>query len=89
MLWVPTSQAIAARLAPADLRGAYMGAFGSTAGFAFAIGPFAGLPLRDVMRRHAMLVVLRLASLLAAVTGALAVRVAIGRGEEEPEPIPA
>ena len=27
MLWVPTSQAIAAELAPEDLRGAYMGAF--------------------------------------------------------------
>ena len=29
MLWVPTSQAIAAELAPEDLRGAYMGAFNS------------------------------------------------------------
>ena len=28
MLWVPTSQAIVAELAPEDLRGAYMGAFG-------------------------------------------------------------
>ena len=31
MLWVPTSQAIAAGLAPEDIRGAYMGAFNSTA----------------------------------------------------------
>ena len=38
MLWVPTSQGVAARLAPDDVRGAYMGAFGSTAGFAFASG---------------------------------------------------
>ena len=28
MLWVPTSQAIVAGLAPEDIRGAYMGAFG-------------------------------------------------------------
>ena len=31
MLWVPTSQSIVAGLAPEDLRGAYMGAFGGTA----------------------------------------------------------
>jgi hypothetical protein len=30
MLWVPTSQAVVAALAPADIRGAYMGAFGGT-----------------------------------------------------------
>ena len=30
MLWIPASQAIVAGLAPADLRGAYMGAFAST-----------------------------------------------------------
>ena len=30
MLWVPTSQAVVAALAPADIRGAYMGVFGST-----------------------------------------------------------
>jgi len=29
MLWVPTSQAVVADLAPSDIRGAYMGAFGS------------------------------------------------------------
>src|SRR5262249_37562007 len=40
MLWVPTSQAIVARLAPEDLRGAYMGAFGSTGAIGFALGPF-------------------------------------------------
>jgi len=30
MLWVPVSQTIAAAMAPSDLRGAYMGAFGSS-----------------------------------------------------------
>ena len=39
MLWVPTSQAVVADLAPADIRGAYMGAFGRAAiGFALAPG---------------------------------------------------
>jgi dipeptide/tripeptide permease len=42
MLWVPSSQAIVARLAPVDLRGAYMGAFGSTAAVAFALAPYLG-----------------------------------------------
>lgn len=45
MLWAPTAQAIAARLAPADMRGAYMGAFASTGAVAFAIGCFAALQL--------------------------------------------
>jgi predicted MFS family arabinose efflux permease len=88
MLWVPTSQGIAARLAPADLRGAYMGAFGSTAGFAFAIGPLAGLALRDATGDTVVWAFFAAASIFAAATGALAVRVAIGRGQEEPEPIP-
>ena len=52
MLWVPTSQSIVAGLAPEDLRGAYMGAFGSTAAFGFALGPFVGLQLRDTLRRR-------------------------------------
>jgi predicted MFS family arabinose efflux permease len=46
MLWVPTSQAVVARLAPADLRGAYMGAFASTSSAGFALGPFIGLQIR-------------------------------------------
>jgi MFS family permease len=48
MLWVPTSQAIAAELAPEDLRGAYMGAFNSTGSLGFALGPFIGLQLLDI-----------------------------------------
>jgi len=89
MLWVPTSQGIAARLAPADVRGAYMGAFSSTAGFAFAIGPLTGLALRDTAGDTAVWTFFAAASLVAAFTGALAVRFAVRRGDEEPEPLPA
>jgi predicted MFS family arabinose efflux permease len=46
MLWIPASQAIVAGLAPADLRGAYMGAFASTSSAGFALGPFLGLQIR-------------------------------------------
>jgi len=47
MLWIPTSQAVVAAMAPADIRGAYMGAFGSSWGFAWAAAPFTGLLIRQ------------------------------------------
>jgi predicted MFS family arabinose efflux permease len=47
MLWVPTSQAVVARLAPQDIRGAYMGAFGSAPAVGFALGPLIGLQMRN------------------------------------------
>jgi predicted MFS family arabinose efflux permease len=47
MLWVPTLQSIVAGLAPEDLRGAYMGAFGGTGAMGFALTPFLGLQVRS------------------------------------------
>ena len=88
MLWVPTSQSIVARLAPVDLRGAYMGAFGSTAGVAFALGPFVGLTLRDAYGDTAMWSFFAAAAVVAAATGAAAVRFTLGRAETG-EPLPA
>jgi predicted MFS family arabinose efflux permease len=82
MLWVPTSQAIVAGLAPEDVRGAYMGAFGSTAGFGFALGPFIGLQLRGAYGDSAPWYFFAAVSVLAAATGAAAVRGVIGRGRE-------
>jgi hypothetical protein len=79
MLWVPTSQMVVAALAPADVRGAYMGAFGSTAAIGFALGPFIGLQLRGAYGDDAMWAFFAGISVLAAVTGAAAVRAAIGR----------
>ena len=62
MLWVPTSQAVVAALAPADIRGAYMGAFGGdVVGRRGRSTPFLGLQVRhaygddddvDVRRRR-------------------------------------
>ena len=43
MLWVPTSQSVVASLAPRDIRGAYMGAFGSAPAIGFALSPLIGL----------------------------------------------
>jgi len=47
MLWVPTSQAIVARLAPEEMRGAYFGAVGSAAAVGWALAPLVGLQSRN------------------------------------------
>jgi dipeptide/tripeptide permease len=76
MLWIPTSQAIVAGLAPVDLRGAYMGAFASTSSAGFALGPFIGLQIRGGFGDTAMWGFFAAASVLAALLGALASRYA-------------
>jgi predicted MFS family arabinose efflux permease len=47
MLWIPTSQAVVAAIAPADIRGAYMGVFGASWAVAWALAPFGGLQVRS------------------------------------------
>lgn len=74
MLWVPTSQSIVAALAPADVRGAYMGAFGGTGAAGFALAPFFGLQVRDAYGDGAMWAMFAAFSVVAAVLGALACR---------------
>jgi predicted MFS family arabinose efflux permease len=86
MLWVPTSQAVIARLAPEDVRGAYMGAFGSTAAFGFALGPFVGLQLRGAYGNDAAWYFFAAVSVAAAASGAAAVHAALGRGRRRPLP---
>jgi len=86
MLWVPTSQMAVAGLAPPDLRGAYMGAFGSMGAVGFALAPFIGLQVRKSFGDSAVWILQAALSLVAAGTGAAAIRIAIGRGPEEPEP---
>jgi len=86
MLWVPTSQAIIARLAPEDLRGAYMGSFGSTAAFGFALGPFVALQLRGQYGDDAAWYFFAAVSVAAAASGAAAVRGTVGRRREAASP---
>jgi predicted MFS family arabinose efflux permease len=76
MLWIPTSQAIVAGLAPADLRGAYMGAFASTSSAGFALGPFIGLQIRGGFGDTAMWTFFAAVSVVAALLGAVACRYA-------------
>lgn len=86
MLWVPTSQAIVAGLAPEDVRGAYMGAFNATGGVGFALGPFIAFRLQDVYGEGSAWVFFAAVSLAAAATGAIAVRTALDRRGGEPLP---
>ena len=76
MLWIPTSQAIAAGLAPADLRGAYMGAFASTSSAGFALGPFIGLQVRGGFGDSAMWGFFAGVAVIGAILGVVACRYA-------------
>jgi predicted MFS family arabinose efflux permease len=78
MLWIPTSQSIVAGLAPADLRGAYMGAFASTSSAGFALGPFIGLQIRGGYGDTAMWSFFAVVSVIAAALGIVACRYAFG-----------
>ena len=80
MLWVPTSQSIVAGLAPADVRGAYMGAFGGTAAMGFALAPFLGLQVRGAHGDTSMWAAFAVGATIAAVLGSFAVREAVGKG---------
>ena len=61
-----------------------MGAFGSTASIGFALGPFIGFQLADAHGDNAGWVFFAGVSILAAVTGAAAVRASLGRRADEP-----
>jgi MFS family permease len=82
MLWVPTSQAVVAELAPQDLRGAYMGAFGSAPAIGFALAPLIGFQVRNVYGDDATWTMFALLGVVAAMLGGLAlvgVRRRVGR----------
>jgi predicted MFS family arabinose efflux permease len=85
MLWVPTSQTIVAGLAPPDIRGAYMGAFGAMGAIGFALAPFVGLQVRKTFGDDALWLLQATTSLVAAGAGAAACRIAAGRRHDEPE----
>jgi MFS family permease len=74
MLWVPTSQAVVAALAPADIRGAYMGAYGGTWSAAFALTPFLGLQVRHAYGDATMWVCVACLGVVSSVLGVLAAR---------------
>ena len=78
MLWVPTSQAVVAALAPADIRGAYMGAYGGTWSVGWAATPFLGLQVRNAYGDATMWMGVATVGVVAGALGAVAAR---GHGE--------
>jgi len=72
MLWVPTSQAVVAELAPTDIRGAYMGAFGSAPAIGFALAPLIGLQMRNSFGDEATWAMFAVIGVVAAAFGGLA-----------------
>jgi predicted MFS family arabinose efflux permease len=84
MLWIPTSQAAVAAFAPADIRGAYMGVFGSSWSIAWALGPFLGLQVRTTWGDSVMWASVAAVSVAAGIFGAAAIR---GRRAVPPEAV--
>ena len=74
MLWVPTSQAVVAALAPADIRGAYMGLFGGTWSVGWALTPFLGLQVRGNYGDAVMWMCVAVLGVMAGTTGLIAAR---------------
>ncbi|HEY6961948.1 MAG TPA: MFS transporter, partial [Gaiellaceae bacterium] len=74
MLWIPSSQAVVAALAPADIRGAYMGAFGGTWSVGWAATPFLGLQVRHAYGDAAMWMCIASVGVVAGVLGFAAAR---------------
>jgi predicted MFS family arabinose efflux permease len=74
MLWVPTSQAVVAALAPEDIRGAYMGAFGGTWSVGWAATPFLGLEVRHAYGDATMWVCVAAVGVVAGMLGFVAAR---------------
>jgi hypothetical protein len=79
MVWMPTSQTVAARLAPEELRGTYLGALAAMTGPAWTLAPFVAFSLRDHAGVHAVWILFAGIAVAAAVTGAAAVHAAEAR----------
>jgi predicted MFS family arabinose efflux permease len=81
MLWVPTGQAVAERMSPAAMRGAYLGAFTATGAVGMGIGPLAGLQVRERAGDDAVWTFVAILSVAAALAALLIVRRLPQRGE--------
>jgi MFS family permease len=79
MLWAPLSQGLIARIAPDDMRGAYLGAGGAMWPAAFALGPLMGLQVRSAFGDTAMWVAVAITGALSIALYSVATRLA-GRG---------
>jgi predicted MFS family arabinose efflux permease len=76
MLWIPTSQALAAELAPPPLRGTYFGALAAMTGPAWTLVPVIALELRATIGVAAVWLFFAVAALAGACVGVAAARAA-------------
>ena len=74
MVWMPTSQAVAAELAPEQLRGTYFGALAAMTGPAWTLAPFVAFELRKHEGVDSVWLLFAAIAVASAVAGAIAVR---------------
>jgi predicted MFS family arabinose efflux permease len=78
MLWMPTSQAAAAQLAPASARGSYLGALAAMTGPAWTLTPFIAMTLRTHAGVASIWILLAGVALAGAAAGVAALAAARG-----------
>ena len=88
ILWNPTASAVVGQLAPASRRGSYMGAFGVTTSVAWAIGPLAGLELRQVAGVPALWQFIAVVGVIGAVLGVWSTSAKRERLQAAPQALP-
>jgi predicted MFS family arabinose efflux permease len=76
MLWMPTSQAVAARLAPVRARGTYFGALAAMTGPAWTLSPLVAFQLRDHAGIAPVWVLFAAVAMAGAAAGVAAIRAA-------------
>jgi predicted MFS family arabinose efflux permease len=74
MVWMPTSQAVAAELAPAPVRGTYFGALAAMTGPAWTLAPFIAFQLREHSGVGSVWLLFAAIAVAGAAAGAAAVR---------------
>jgi predicted MFS family arabinose efflux permease len=74
MVWMPTSQAVAAELAPVEARGTYFGALGAMTGPAWTLAPFVAFQLKEHAGVEPVWLLFAAIGLASALAGAAAVR---------------
>jgi predicted MFS family arabinose efflux permease len=79
MVWMPTSQAVAAQLAPEEARGTYFGALAAMTGPAWTLAPLIALQLRDHVSVGSVWLLFGAVSVAGALTGAASVRAQVSR----------
>ena len=76
MVWMPTSQAVAAELAPPETRGTYFGALAAMTGPAWTLAPFVAFELKAHAGARSVWLFFAAIAVAAALAGAAAVSAA-------------